>query len=105
VFLDYENNPAAPSKGVFIHTDVGARPFTALAGSVFGTRDDIHTLIHGDYQYPHGTAEIIRMIATMVETRQTPREYVDDMVEAIAVIQAVQKSQTTGRPERVDQFL
>jgi len=105
VFLDYEDNPSAPSKGVFIHTDVGHRPFTALAGSVYGTRDDIHALILGDYQYPNGTAAIVRQIKQMVQIHQASRDIVEDMVEAIAVIQAFQKSENTGRPERVDQFL
>lgn len=104
VWLDYDNNPRAPKQGVLIHTTMGTRPFTGLAASVFGSRTDIHTLVLGDRQYPHGTAEILRVIHRMLETGQTPSE-LDDMVEAIAVIQAAKKSQQTGQAERIEQFL
>jgi hypothetical protein len=40
----------------------------------------------------------------MVETGQNPVE-LDDMVEAIAVIETFKKAQKSGQPERVEQFL
>ena len=104
VWLDYDDNPRAPEKGVLIHTEMGQRPFTGLAASVFGSRTDLHTLVLGDRQYPHGTAEIIRIIHRMLETGENPAE-LDDMVEAIAVIEAAKKSMATGNAERVGEFL
>lgn len=104
VWLDYDNNPNAPRHGVMIHTQMGDRPLTGLAASVFGSINDIHTLVHGDRQYPHGTAEIIKNIKKMVETGRNPAE-LDDMVEAIAVIETFKKAQQTGKVERVEEFL
>ena len=75
-----------------------------MAASAYGTRDDIHTLVHGDFQYPWATAEIVKMLKEMVETRQTP-PHLDDMVEAIAVIEAFGRARDTGRPARVADFL
>jgi len=104
VWLDYDDNPKAPKHGVMIHTQMGDRPRTGLAASVFGSLGDIHTLVLGDQQYPHGSAEILKTIKKMVETGQNPVE-LDDMVEAIAVIETFKKAQKSGQPERVEQFL
>lgn len=104
VWLDYDNNPRAPEKGVMIHTEMGERPFTGLAGSVYGSNADINKLVLGDQQYPWGTAEIIRKIQHMVETRTTPSE-LDDMIEAIAVIEAFRESKSTGQAAKVADYL
>ena len=104
VWLGYDDNPRAPKNGVMIHTDVGSRPFTALAATVYGSIDDIHKLVLGDYQYPFGTARIVEMVKTMVETGETPPG-LSDMVEAIAVIEAFKKAEQTGEAVRVSDFL
>lgn len=104
VWLDYDNNPRAPKHGIMIHTEMGRRPLTGLAASVFGSKTDIHTLVLGDPQYPWGTAEIIKMIKRMVETKKTPEELAD-MVEAIGVIQAAKESEATGKAVRVEKYL
>jgi predicted dehydrogenase len=104
VWLDYDNNPRAPKQGVMIHTKMGTRPYTALAASVHGSLKDIHTMPLGDFEYPLGTAVIIRKIKQMVETRRTPEE-LTDMVEAIAVVEACKKSEATGgKPVQVAEF-
>ena len=87
-----------------IHTEMGERPFTGLAGSVYGSKADINKLVLGDQQYPWGTAEIIRKIQHMVETRTTPSE-LDDMIEAIAVIEAFRQSSSTGQLVKVSDYL
>ena len=104
VWLDYDDNPRAPKKGVMIHTEMGNRPFTGLAGSVYGSFTDINKLVLGDRQYPWGTAEIIRKIRRMVETRTTPSE-LDDMIEAIAVVAAFRESSSNGQPVKVSNYL
>jgi predicted dehydrogenase len=104
VWLDYDQNPRAPKHGVMIHTKVGSRPYTALAANVYGSKTDISTLVLGDLQYAWGTAEIIRKVRHMIETRQSPAE-LSDMIEAIAVIQACKKSESSGQAVRVAEFL
>jgi predicted dehydrogenase len=107
VWLGYaDDNPRGPKHGVMIHTKSGARPYTALAATIHGSLGDIHAMPLGDFEYPHGTAEIIRHIQRMVETRQTPAAELADMVEAIAVIEACKKSEAGGgKPVEVREFL
>jgi predicted dehydrogenase len=100
IHLDYGDRPDRPRHGVMINCDVGKRPHTALSASVHGTKDDIHTLILGDYQYPHGTAEIIKMIKQMVCTRKSP-PLMDEVLESIAVIEACRKAERSGKRTQV----
>ena len=102
--LEYGDREDRPPFGVMINCDVGTRPFTALSMSVYGTRDDIHTLMLGDYIYPNGTAKIIKMIARMVRTRQVPT-LMDEVIESIAVIDAFKEAKETGRCVKVADYL
>ena len=97
LWLDYENQPRAPRHGVTIHTETGQRRFaSALGASVLGTENDIHTLVPGGFAYPWGTAEIVNTIQRMCESRKNPDE-LDDMVEAIAVMEAFREAKKTGK--------
>jgi hypothetical protein len=106
IWLDYDNNPTAPRDGVMIHAKtIGQRPHTrGIAASVFGSRDDIHTFIFGGCAYPWGTVEIIKQIKTMLETNKNPPE-LDDMIEAIAVLEAFRESEQSGKTAQVANFL
>jgi len=94
-----------PLHGLTIHTNVGQRPLTALALSIFGDKTDIHEMMLGDYVYADGTAEIIKMIKKMVNTGKSPEGLMDGVVESIAVIQAFKKAEKTGKTVRVSEFL
>jgi len=94
-----------PIHGVMVNCDVGNRPFTALGMSAFGTKEDIHAMTMGDYAYPYGTAIIIRKIAQMVRERTVEAALIDNMVEAIAAIEAFKASAETGKAARVADFL
>lgn len=100
VYLDYGERSDRPGLGVMINCDVGRRPYTAIGISVYGTKDDIHTMILGDLVYPDGTAEIVRMIKRMVETSEVP-PLMDEVLESIAVIEAFHKARQTGKPATV----
>ncbi len=102
--LEYGDREDRPPFGVMINCDVGTRPFTALSMGVYGTRDDIHTLMLGDYIYPNGTAKIIKIIARMVRTRQVPT-LMDEVIESIAVIEAFKEAKETGRCVKVADYL
>ena len=110
IWLDYHQGTAhqgtaAPQHGVMIHTQAGTRRFSSSLGiTVLAERDDIHTLIPGGYAYPWGTAEIVKMIKQMVHSRQSPAE-LDDMVEGIAVMEAIRESKSSGRAVEVANFL
>ncbi|MCC7085064.1 MAG: Gfo/Idh/MocA family oxidoreductase [Pirellulales bacterium] len=101
VWLDYQNNPRAPKHGTMIHTEMGERPYTSLAVDAYGSQNDIHTLVLGDFQYPWGTAEIIKIIQRMVQTRRTPPE-LNDMIEAVAVAEAFKQAEATGKAVQVE---
>jgi predicted dehydrogenase len=104
VYLDYGDRLDRPRQGVMINCDVGQRPWTALAISIYGTKDDIHLLMHGDFVYQHGTAEIIKMMQQVVLTGDVP-PLMDEVIESIAVIQAFQKADKTGEVVKVQEFL
>ncbi|HWB54959.1 MAG TPA: Gfo/Idh/MocA family oxidoreductase [Tepidisphaeraceae bacterium] len=104
VHLDWGKRPDRPPQGVMINTNVGRRRFTVLCISAYGNRDDIHATFLGDLIYADGTAEIIRMIASMVETREVP-PLMDEVLESIAAIQAAQESRRTGYSVPVSKFL
>jgi predicted dehydrogenase len=104
VYLDYGDRADRPRHGVMINCEVGQRLWTAMAISIYGTRDDIHLLMHGDFVYQHGTAEIIRMMRQMVLTRDVP-PLMDEVIESIGVIQAFQKASKTGEVVKVQEFL
>jgi predicted dehydrogenase len=104
VYLDYGDRPDRPKHGVMINCDIGQRPFTALAISIYGTKDDIHLVMHGDFVYQHGTAEIIKMMKQIVRTGDVP-PLMDEVIESIAVIQAFQEAEKTGSVVKVQKFL
>ena len=105
IWIDYDENPNAPKHGVMIHSQTGARRFpSALGMSVIGARDDIHMLVPGGYAYPWGTAEIITVIKQMLQSRESPAE-LDDMIEAIGVIEAIRQAKRTGNPVKISDFL
>jgi predicted dehydrogenase len=105
IYLDYGGGkPGAPKHGITINTNAGVRPGSAITISILGTAGDIHAMIPGDRQYVDGTAEIIKMIKRMVETREVP-PLMDDVVESIAVIEAFRKARGTGKPAAVAEFL
>ncbi len=109
VHLDYGGERAGkdsvPLHGVTIHTNVGSRPLTALGMSIYGDKTDIHETMLGDFVYADGTAEIIKLIKQMVETRESPEKLMNEVVESIAVIEAFKMAQKTRQPAKVADFL
>jgi hypothetical protein len=71
---------------------------------VFGAITDIHKTVLGDFQYPWGSARILEIIKQMVQSRKTPAE-LEDMIEAIAVIEAFREARSTKCATRVANFL
>lgn len=104
IYLDYGDQPGKPKHGVMIHTDVGPRTGGALTLLVLGSNGDIHGVVPGDRQYVEGTAEIIKMIKSMVKTRKAP-DVMDQVLETIAIIEAFRKARDTEKPARVADFL
>ncbi len=101
VWLDYDNNPGAPEHGIMIHAHTGERRYPSAVGvSILGSRDDIHLLVPGGYVYGWGAGEIVKVIQKMLQTRESPAE-LQDMIEAIGVMEAIRKAENTDGLVRV----
>jgi len=102
VWLDYDNNPNAPEHGTMIHAHTGVRRFpSAVGASILGSRDDIHILVPGGYVYGEGAGEVLKKVQRMLQTRESPAELAD-MIEAIAVMEAIRKAENASGPVQVE---
>lgn len=102
--LSYGDKPDRPRHGVTMHAHTSKQLFSPLHLSAYGSMASIDTTILGQFAYPHGTIEIIKIIKEMMRTRQTPA-LMDEVIESIAVIEAIKKAKQTGKAARVAEFL
>ena len=100
IHLDWGSQPNRPQKGVMINCDVGRTWFGTIHMSAYGSggRGAIHNQGVGNWDYPRGSAEILRLIKKMVETGK-PQGPVDQMIEAVAIADAVDAALKAGETE------
>ncbi len=89
IHLDWGDHADRPKQGVMINCDIGRTWHGAMHLSAFGPggRGLIHNQGIGSWEYPYGSAEILRLIKKMVETGK-PQGPVDQMIEAVAIADA-----------------
>ena len=96
IHLSYGERPDRPARGVTINCDVGAVWHCAFHVSAYGTAGAIHSPPLGDFVFPFGAAEILRMVKAMVVTGEPP-PITADMLEGVAVAEAARLAQHQGR--------
>jgi predicted dehydrogenase len=95
VHLDYAGSPGRPKSGVIIRCGEADYRWTTMKASAYGPNGDIHGQILHDFNCQHGSSEIIRKIAQMVETRKVPHEQ-NDTAEIIAIMDAIRRAEISG---------
>ncbi len=97
IYLDWGGKAGRPDKGVMINCDVGRTWHGSMHMSAYGSggRGAIHNQGIGDFDYPGGSAEILRLIKKMVETGE-PQGPVNQMIEAVAVADAAEAAMKAG---------
>jgi len=100
--LGYDGSDDRPSHGVMLNCDTGPTWHCSFFCSAYGAQGAIHSDRIGDFEFPWGSAEVLRRIVTMVRTGEAtePR---DEMLESIAVADAGRRSQAEGRAVRLEQ--
>lgn len=102
--LDYGGRADRPEAGVMLNCDSGPTWHCSLYVSAFGAKGAIHSGPIGDFQFPFGSAEILRRVKKMVETGKPQAPY-EEMVECIAVIEAARIAQKTGTRAQIEQVM
>ena len=99
VHLDWDQQPDRPEYGVMINCDAGTAWHCSMHLSAYGpgARGAIHSPGIGDWEFPEGSAEILRLVKKMVETGK-PQGPVDQMIEAVAIADAADQAIATGQP-------
>ncbi|MEN8229398.1 MAG: Gfo/Idh/MocA family oxidoreductase [Bacteroidota bacterium] len=97
IHLNWGSQPNRPGKGVMINCDVGTTWFGTIHMSAYGTggRGSIHSQGVGDWDYPRGSAEILRLVKKMVETGE-PQGPINQMIEAVAIADAAEAAIKAG---------
>ncbi len=97
VHLDWGDMPNRPKQGVMINCDVGRTWHGSMHLNAYGAggRGAIHSPGIGSWEYPQGSAEILRLIKKMVETGK-PQGPVNQMIEAVAIADAAEKAIKSG---------
>ncbi len=100
IYLDWGSKPNRPSKGVMINCDVGHTWFGTIHMSAYGSggRGAIHNQGVGNWDYPRGSAEIIRLVKKMVETGKSQGP-VNQMIEAVAIADAADEAMKGGQTQ------
>jgi len=100
IHLDWGSQPNRPVKGVMINCDIGRTWHGSMHMSAFGPggRGAVHNQGVGDWDYPRGSAEIIRLIKKMVETGKSEGP-VNQMIEAVAIADAAEAAMKAGTTE------
>jgi len=98
--LDYGDTPERPEAGVMVNCHSGPTYHCSLYVSAFSAKGAIHSGQIGDFEFPWGAAEILRMIREMVRTGEPQAPY-DEMLECIAIADAGRLAQKTGRRVRL----
>jgi predicted dehydrogenase len=94
-----------PLHGAAIHCNAGNRNGSPMSISLLGKPNDIHLRHPGDPIYPFGAAEILKMILQMMKTRSVPANLMAEVIESVALVQAVHRSIQTGRTIDVGAYL
>ncbi len=102
LLLKWGSQPNRPDKGVMINCDVGTTWFGTIHMSAYGTggRGAIHNQGVGNWDYPRGSAEIIRLVKKMVETGEAQGP-VNQMIEAVAIADAADAAIKAGTTQPV----
>ncbi len=97
IYLDWGDQPNRPDKGVMINCDIGGTWHGAMHMSAYGSggRGAIHNQGVGSWEYPQGSAEILRLVKKMVETGKSQGP-VDQLIEAVAVADAAEAAMKAG---------
>jgi predicted dehydrogenase len=93
--LHFAKGSGGPPWGVMINTDTGDTPNCALYASCYGTKGTIHSPPLDDWEFPHGSVEITRLVKQMVTEKKSPMPD-EQMVEIIAAIDAARRSLEQG---------
>jgi predicted dehydrogenase len=96
-FLSYKDGKHAPSRGVVLNLFGGGGPHGAFYASAYGPQGVVHSPEIGDFAFPYGSAAILRKIKRMVQTGKPQASY-EEIIENIAVLEAIWKAHKTGRP-------
>jgi predicted dehydrogenase len=94
--LDYGGRADRPAAGVMLNCDSGPTYHCSLYVSAFGEAGAIHSGPIGDFEFPGGSAEILRLVKQMVRSGQPPCPY-EETLECIAIADAGRLAQQTGR--------
>jgi predicted dehydrogenase len=87
-----------PEAGVMLNCDSGPTYHCSFYASAFSALGPIHSPQIGDYEFPWGSAAVLRKVQTMVATGQPQAPYAE-MLECIAIATAGRLAQERG--ERV----
>jgi predicted dehydrogenase len=96
VHLDYDGRPDRPTAGVMLNCDSGPTYHCSLYVSAFSEKGAIHSGQIGDFEFPWGAAEILRLIKRMVRSGRAPFPY-EEMLECLAIADAGRLAQRVGR--------
>jgi len=102
--LDYGGRDDRPEAGVMLNCHSGPTYHCSLYVSAFSSQGAIHSRQIGDFEFPWGAAEILRMIQEMVRTGEPQAPY-DETLECIAIAEAGRLAQRTGRRVRLDEVM
>ena len=102
IYLDWGDQPDRPKEGVMINCDVGRTWHGSMHLSAFGPggRGAIHSEGIGSWDYPGGSAEILRLLKKMVETGKSQGP-VQQMIEAVAIADAAEAAMKAGQTQAV----
>ncbi len=95
--LSYGGKKERPVRGVVLNLYGGGGPHGAFYACVFGRDGAIHSPAIGDFEFPYGSAGILRKIKRMVQTDR-PQVLYDEMLENIAILTAIRVAHKAGKP-------
>jgi len=100
IYLNWGDQPNRPEKGVMINCDIGRTWHGSMHMSAYGSggRGAIHNQGVGDWDYPRGSAEILRLVKKMVETGKTQGP-VNQLIEAVAIADAAEEAMKAGQTQ------
>jgi predicted dehydrogenase len=94
--LDYGDRDDRPAAGVMLNCHSGPTYHCSLYVSAFSDKGAIHSGQIGDFEFPFGAAEILRMVKRMVRSGEPQAPY-EEMLECIAIADAGRLAQNTGK--------
>lgn len=101
IHLGYGERKDRPEAGVTLNLERGEAWHGAFYLNAVGNLGAIHSGPIGDFAYPAGSAEILRLIKKMVRTGKPPVPY-DEMLENIAVATTARKALRLRRTIHID---